>query len=239
MQNSVFITGGSKGIGAATVREFSRAGKRVAFTYKTSEKEAEALSLETGAHALYCDVADVKSAQEAVSAAQRLIGDISVLVNNAGISKTGLLHDMNYDEWREIMAVNADSLFTVTTQVIPMMIRNRCGRIINISSVWGVCGAACEVAYSASKATCIGFTRALSKELASAGITVNAIAPGMIDTDMNRHYSKSDMQLILDDIPSGRIGTPNEVAQLALFLSSDAASYITGQVIGIDGGFGR
>ena len=238
MLDSVLITGGSRGIGAAMVRLFAASGMRVAFTYKNSKKAAEELAQETKAHAIYCDVADEKSVREAVSKAAECVGDITVLINNAGISMNGLLCDMTTAQWRLIQATNSDSMFYTVKNVLPMMMGKGNGRIINISSVWGVRGAACEAAYSASKSSVIGFTKALAKELALGGITVNAIAPGVIDTDMNGCYSEEEMKIITDDIPMGRIARPEEVAYLARFLASEEAAYITGQVIGIDGGFG-
>ena len=238
MLDSVFITGGSRGIGESLVREFSALGFRTVFTYKSSRDKAEKLAGETNSHAVYCDISDEVSVLNAIRTAHSLIGDISILVNNAGISKTGLLSDMSFSQWREVQSVNTDGLFLVTNAVLPYMLKRKCGRIINISSVWGVHGASCEVAYSTSKAACIGFTKALSKELMPSGITVNAIAPGVVDTDMNSHYTEQDMQLILTDIPANRMAAPSEIAHLARFLASKDAEYITGQVIGIDGGFG-
>ena len=238
MLDSVFITGGSRGIGAALVREFAGAGCRVAFTYKNSEKAAQELAKETGAYAIYCDVSDEDSVKAAIKKAYDVMGDITVLINNAGISHHGLIIDMTADEWRKILAANTDGMFYVTREVLPMMIKRGGGRIVNISSVWGVRGAANEAAYSTSKAAILGFTRSLAKEYSGASITVNAVAPGVIDTDMNRCFSDEERAQIIDDIPLGRMGTVSEVAKLVRFLCSEDAGYITGQVIGIDGGFG-
>lgn len=238
MLDSVFITGGSRGIGEAMVRLFSNSGLRVAFTYMNSKDNAMQLAESMGAHPVFCDVSSPESVKAAVQQAKDKIGDISVLINNAGICLTKLFCDMTPDDWRNVQSVDSDSLYYVTHAVLPMMLRKKVGRIINISSVWGLHGASCEVAYSAAKASCIGFTKALAKELAPSGITVNCIAPGMIDTDMNRGYSEEDMRIILGDIPVGRMASADEVAYLAQFLASEKAAYITGQTIGIDGGFG-
>ena len=237
MLDSVFITGGSRGIGAALIREFAGAGCRVAFTYKNSEKAAQELSEETGAYPIYCDVADEGSVKAAIKKAHDVTGDIDVLINNAGISFHGLIIDMTADDWRRVLAANTDGIVFVTREVLPMMIIKGGGRIVNISSVWGVRGAANEAAYSTSKAAILGFTRSLAKEYSGANITVNAVAPGVIDTDMNRCFSDEERAQIIDDIPLGRMGTVSEVAKLVRFLCSEDAGYITGQVIGIDGGF--
>ena len=239
MFDTVFITGGSRGIGAAAVREFAAQGKRVAFTYLNSEKKAETLSRETGAFRVRCDVRSYDSVEQAVKEAKAQIGTIEVLINNAGISKSGLLTDMTPEEWSLVQSTNTDGAFYAAKAVLPDMISLQRGRIINVSSVWGVVGASCEAAYSASKAAVIGLTRAMAKEYASGGITVNAIAPGVINTDMNKVYTPAEMNEIIASIPLGRMAEPKEVAQLMSFLASESAGYITGQVIGIDGGFGQ
>lgn len=237
MLDRIFVTGGSRGIGSAIVRLFSDSGCQVVFTYKNSQEQAQKLAQETGAFALYCDVADEESVVSALSRGKQLIGDIDVLINNAGISKFGLLCDMTASDWHHVQTTNVDGMFHTIKHAQSMLRSGGAGRIINISSVWGVYGAACEAAYSASKAAVIGLTRAMAKELSMCNITVNAVAPGVINTDMNRCYSPEDMELILQDIPMGRIAEPEEVAHLVKFLASSEAGYITGQVIGIDGGF--
>ena len=238
MLDSVFITGGSRGIGEAMVRLFAEQGFRVAFTYLNSESKALEIASATNAHAIKCDVSSFESVKESVKIAQDKIGDISVLINNAGICQTKLFCDLSESDWKNIQSTNTDGMFYTTNAILPMMLKRKSGRIINISSVWGVYGASCETAYSTSKAACIGLTKSLAKELAPSGITVTASAPGVIDTDMNKGYSEDDMKEILADIPMGRMAQPSEVAQLALFLASKNAEYITGQIIGIDGGFG-
>ena len=233
---NILITGGSRGIGKAMVKAFSDKGYKVAFTYKSSLDEAESLSKETGALAIMADSAKENDVVKAVSTAANTLGGIDILINNAGISSFSLLQDLTLTEWNECMAVNLTSAFLYSREVIPYMLRSHEGRIINISSMWGLAGASCEVHYSAAKAGLIGFTKALAKELGPSGITVNAIAPGVIDTDMNSHLSGEDMKELSDETPVGRIGNAEEIAKAAIYLSSDDASFITGAVLNISGG---
>lgn len=233
---NILITGGSRGIGKAMVKAFSDKGYKVAFTYKSSLDYAESLSKETGALAIMADSAKENDVVKAVSTAANTLGGIDILINNAGISSFSLLQDLTLTEWNECMAVNLTSAFLYSREVIPYMLRSHEGRIINISSMWGLVGASCEVHYSAAKAGLIGFTKALAKELGPSGITVNAIAPGVIDTDMNSHLSGEDMKELSDETPVGRIGNAEEIAKAAIYLSSDDASFITGAVLNISGG---
>jgi 3-oxoacyl-[acyl-carrier protein] reductase len=233
---NILITGGSRGIGKAMVKAFSDKGYKVAFTYKSSLDDAESLSKETGALAIMADSAKENDVVKAVSTAANTLGGIDILINNAGISSFSLLQDLTLTEWNECMAVNLTSAFLYSREVIPYMLRSHEGRIINISSMWGLVGASCEVHYSAAKAGLIGFTKALAKELGPSGITVNAIAPGVIDTDMNSHLSGEDMKELSDETPVGRIGNAEEIAKAAIYLSSDDASFITGAVLNISGG---
>lgn len=233
---NILITGGSRGIGKAMVKAFSDKGYKVAFTYKSSSDEAESLSKETGALAIMADSAKENDVVKAVSTAANTLGGIDILINNAGISSFSLLQDLTLTEWNECMSVNLTSAFLYSREVIPYMLRSHEGRIINISSMWGLVGASCEVHYSAAKAGLIGFTKALAKELGPSGITVNAIAPGVIDTDMNSHLSGEDMKELSDETPVGRIGNAEEIAKAAIYLSSDDASFITGAVLNISGG---
>ena len=219
------ITGGSRGIGAAMVRRFCAAGIRVAFTFRQSAAEAAKLAEETGALSVQMDVTDGAVA-EAVRGIIRAQGRIDILVNNAGVALNRLLMD-----------TNVYGTFNVTRAVLPHMIERRGGAIINLSSIWGQEGGAGEAVYSASKAAVIGLTRATAKEVASAGIRVNCIAPGIIDTAMNAELSAGDVAEICDGIPLGRVGSPADVAEAALFLASDAARYITGQVLPVNGGW--
>lgn len=234
----VLITGGSRGIGAAAVRQFAAAGHAVAFTYLTSEKEAAELARETGAVMIRADCRSEEDAFRAVSDAERALGGpIEVLVNNAGISRSGLLTDLSLKEWNEILAVNLTGAFLFSRAVIPGMVRQRYGRILQISSIWGMVGASCEVAYSASKAGLLGFTKALAKELGPSGITVNAIAPGVIDTKMNAALGEDTLAELAEETPLCRIGTPEEIASSILFLAGSGGDFITGQVLSPNGGF--
>lgn len=233
----ILVTGGSRGIGRAIVEQFVREGDRVAFTYLHSEREAQALSQCTGAVAIRADAASEADIVSAVADASCVLGGIDVLVNNAGISYVGLLTDMTLSDYEHLMRVNLTSAFLYSREVLRLMLREKCGAIINISSMWGVMGASCEVAYSASKAGMIGMTKALAKEVGPSGIRVNAIAPGVIDTDMNRHLDEQDRQALADTTPLCRIGTAEEVARVAVFLAGEGASFMTGAVLDVSGGF--
>ncbi|MEA4921494.1 MAG: 3-oxoacyl-ACP reductase FabG [Clostridiaceae bacterium] len=235
MSKNAFITGGSRGIGQDLVLAFSKAGYNVCFTYNTGLEQAEKLS---GGN--ICSVnADLSSPEKCRAAAQRalsLLGHIDALINNAGIAQQKLFTDITDSDWQTMVAINLSAPFYITREILPSMIAHKSGRIINISSMWGVCGASCEVHYSAVKAGLIGMTKALASEVAPSGITVNAIAPGVIDTDMYKQLGKDTMELVREDIPAGRIGTPSDISHAALFLAGDMAGYITGQVLGINGG---
>ena len=233
---NVLITGGSRGIGRAMVELFSERGYKVAFTYKSSEEAARLLSQKTGALAIRADSEIADEIRSAVSLAEASLGRIDILVNNAAYSSFSLLQDLSESEWNKTFAVSVTAAFLYSKAVIPGMVREKWGRIINVSSMWGLVGASCEVHYSAAKAGLIGFTKALAKELGPSGITVNAIAPGVIDTDMNSHLSGEDMKELSDETPVGRIGNAEEIAKAAIYLSSDDASFITGAVLNISGG---
>ena len=234
---SVFITGGSRGIGKAMVELFSENGYKVAFTYKSSDSEAMALSEKYSALAIK---ADSESEEEINAAAERALselGSVDCLINNAAVSSFSLFTDIKTEEWNSIFSVNVTAPFLYTRALLPQMINRKSGRIINISSMWGVVGSSCEVAYSATKSALIGMTKALAKEVGPSGITVNAIAPGVIDTKMNSVLSEEDMEALKNDTPLMRIGSAKEVAEAALFLASDAASFITGAVLNVNGGY--
>lgn len=232
----VIITGGSRSIGAECVRAFVRAGDKVVFIYKNSDDAAETLSKESSAIRLKADLSVRKEALEAIEKAKEMLGGVDVLVNNAGVSHIGLFSDITEEEYRFIMGTNLDAAVYCTQAVLSDMIRQKSGKIINISSMWGEVGASCEVVYSASKAALIGFTKALAKELGPSYINVNCITPGVIDTQMNKGLDKEILKQLCDETPLSRLGKPSEVADAVIFLASDAASFITGQIIGVNGG---
>lgn len=232
---NVLVTGGSRGIGAECVRLFSRQGYRVFFIYKNSADTAARLSEETGAFP-FCGDISVSGDVERIYNEIKRYGGIDVLVNNAGISQIKLFSDITEEDWDRMFDVNVKGIYLVTKRFLGDMVHKKQGRIINMSSMWGETGASCEVHYSASKAAVIGFTKALAKELAPSGITVNCIAPGMIDTDMNAELSEEDTEAFVSEIPLGRMGTALEIAETAAFLASDKAGYITGAVIPVNGG---
>ena len=234
---TVLITGGSRGIGREMVRVFSENGYNVAFTYKSSHSEAEMLAEETGAFAIAADSASETDVIRAVESTVNEFGSIDCLVNNAAISSFSLFTDITLDDWNNMLAVNLTAAFLYSRSVIPYMLKKKCGRIINVTSMWGLVGASCEVHYSSAKAGLNGMTKALAKELGPSGITVNAIAPGVIDTDMNSSLSSEDREALIGDTPLMRIGKVADVAQTALFLAGDGASFITGEVINVSGGY--
>ena len=234
---TVLVTGGSRGIGRATVECLCREGARVAFTYRSSEGEARELAARTGALPIRADNASEEDIARAVRETVATLGPIDCLVNNAGISHVSLLTDMSTDEMRRILDVHLLGAMLYCREVLPSMVRRRFGRIINISSMWGLTGGSCEVVYSAAKAGLIGLTRALSKEVGPSGITVNAIAPGVIDTEMNAALTEEDRRALCDETPLGRIGRPEEIAQAVRFLASEEAAFMTGAVLNVSGGF--
>lgn len=235
--NTVLITGGSRGIGKAMVELFASNGYSVAFTYKNSEYEAKSLAERTGALAIHADSAVEGDVVSAVKAAEAVFGTVDCLINNAGVSSFSLFTDLSLEEWNSHLAVNLTGAFLYSKAVIPGMVAKKSGRIINITSMWGITGSSCEVHYSTAKAGLIGMTKALAKELGPSGICVNAIAPGLIDTDMNKGLSDEEIKVIEDETPLMRIGTAEEVAKAALFLAGDGASFITGEVINVSGGY--
>lgn len=240
MNKTAFITGASRGIGRAIAETLARDGFNIIIGYNRSEAEAESLAASIAAMgvrviAVRGDIGDYVCVKNMFSDIHKVFPRVDVLVNNAGIALVKPLLDTTPEEWRNIISTNLDSIYNTTKFVLPEMGENGFGRIINISSIWGEIGASCEVAYSASKAALHGFTKALAKEV-KVGITVNCIAPGIIDTDMNSDLSASELQEFLLNVPARRMGKSSEVAALAAFLASDKSAYINGQIIGINGG---
>lgn len=233
MQKRALVTGGARGIGAAICRELARAGWDVTIHYHTSEKEAHALAAEIGGVSICADLRDV----EQIRAMFASRGAVDLLVNNAGVAEYGLLTDLTTSRLREVFAVNVDAMFYCTQCVLPHMLQAKRGVILNISSIWGMVGASCEVAYSASKAAVIGFTKALAKELGPSGIRVNCIAPGAVETEMLGNLSPEDVEAIRRETPLGAVGEASDVAHLATFLASERGRFMTGQVISPNGGF--
>lgn len=233
----VLITGGSRGIGAACVRKFTREGHNVAFIYRSDHDSANALSDECGAIAVQADISVPDDARRAVEYISGKFGGIDVLVNNAGISQIKMFSDLTDDDIRKMVDTDLLSAFYVTRSALPSMIARKNGRIINIGSMWGKTGASCEVHYSAAKAGIRGMTMALAKELGPSNITVNAVEPGVIATDMNAELNRDVIKELCEDTPLCRIGRAEDVAGVVYFLASEDAAFVTGQIIGVDGGF--
>lgn len=228
------VTGASRGIGAATARALARDGYRVVVGYTRSEGLASRVADDCGGIAVKADVADAKQVRRMYD----VIEGAEVLVCNAGISEYALFTETDYETWRRLFSVNVDGVYNCVQAALPEMIHKKAGSIVIISSVWGQYGASCESAYSSSKAALIGLTKSLAKELGPSGIRVNCIAPGVIDTDMMASFSAENKRDLAERTPLCRLGTPEDVAELAAFLCSERSSFITGQIIGVDGGFG-
>lgn len=244
MNKTVLITGAGGGIGEALCRDFARAGYDVAIHYNSSQESALKLQAEleesynVRAIAIKADLRNGEEVKSLAETAINALGKIDIIVNNAGVAYFSLFQLADDSKVRELFEINLMSAMNLTKEILPSMIKNQWGRIINISSMWGIAGASCEVHYSASKSALIGFTKALAKETGPSGITVNCIAPGYIDTKMNSCIDDDSVREIVDCTPVGRKGQPGDISPLAVFLADDKASFITGQVISVDGGYG-
>ncbi len=239
MRKSVFITGGSRGIGAACVELFSKNGFSVAFAYGSDDRAAQKLVAKTSALAIKADVSDAKQIEKAFDQARTYFGisSFDVVVCNAGISASGLITDMSDEDVDNLIAINLVGTINMSRKAALHMVEAKKGSIVMISSMWGLRAASCESVYAATKAGIIGFARSLAAELGPSGIRVNVVSPGVIATDMNSEYSEADISALAEETPLGRIGRPEEVAEAVYYLASDKASFINGQVLGVDGGF--
>lgn len=242
MKKTALVTGASRGIGAAIARQLAHDGWAVAVNYFSSEDSAKALveQLRQAGHsamAVRADVADGEQVADMVARVQGQMGDIHALVNNAGVAWQGLFGDCDEGAWDKVMDVNLKGAYWCSRAVLPGMIARRSGHIVNISSIWGITGASCEVAYSAAKAGLIGFSKALALEVAPSRVQVNCVAPGIIDTDMMAGFDAWETEALREQIPAGRLGTPGDIAAVVGFLCRAESGYITGQVISPNGGF--
>lgn len=235
------VTGASRGIGAATAVSLGDAGYTVAVLYKSNqagaEKTVEKIQKNGGqARAYQLDVTDSTAVTAVTAQITAELGDVSVLVNNAGVSEQKLFTDITDADWSNMLSVHLNGAFYLSRAVLPAMLHEKYGRIINIASMWGETGGSCEVHYSAAKAGLIGLTKALAKELAPSGITVNAVSPGAVETDMMKMLGREVCESVAEETPVGRLGQPEEIADAVCFLASEKAAYITGQVLSVNGG---
>lgn len=230
-RKTAVITGGSRGIGAASVARFARAGYRVFFLYEKEHDCAARVAAQTGATAICCDVADEDGVRRAFSQ----IDDVDVLVCNAGICYSGLMQDMTTEQWDRIFAVNVRGIFHCVKAALPQLLQKHDGAIVTVSSMWGQSGASCEAAYSATKGAVIALTQALAAELGPSGIRVNAVAPGVILTDMCAGVAPEILAEMAEQAPLGRNGTPEDVAAAICYLAD--APFVTGQVLPVNGGY--
>lgn len=242
MSKVAIVTGGARGIGRQISIDLAKSGYIVVINYNKSEIQAENLKKELLDEGFEVDIyqADVSNEEEVISLIEFSMSkykNIDVLVNNAGISVDGLLTELEVKDWDNLINTNLKSVFLCSKEVLKVMLSNHRGKIINITSMWGVTGGSCEVAYSASKAGIIGFTKALAKEVGPSGIYVNAIAPGVIMTDMMRGFSDEDLTNLKYETPLMKLGTPEDISKVVKFLISDNSNFITGQIIGVNGGF--
>lgn len=235
------ITGAAKGIGAAIAVAFAKAGYKVVINYNKSEERARTLcqilndTYPTEAVCIKGDVSTPDGAKKLISEAVTAFGDIDVLVNNAGIAQQKLFTDITDEDWGKMIGTNLSSVFYVSREALPFMISKKSGSIVNISSIWGETGGSCEVHYSAAKAGVIGLTKALAKEVAPSGVTVNCVCPGVIKTDMLNSFTEDDLKALIDETPVMRLGSPKDVADAVYYLATNSG-FVTGQVLGVNGG---
>lgn len=239
---TVLITGGSRGIGADTARLFAQAGYQVVINYFNSEAKAQGLVAELTAQglcawAIRADVGDHLAVKKMFEAIEARFGGVDILVNNAGIAQQKLFTEITLDDWQQMFNVTVNGAFHCAQGALPYMIGQKRGKIINISSIWGMVGASCEVHYSAAKAALLGFTKALAKELGPSHIQVNCVAPGVVATEMNQNLDSETIEWLQEETPLGVIGTPRDIGAMILFLASAQGDFITGQVISPNGGF--
>lgn len=242
MEKTAVVTGASRGIGAAAACALAAQGCRVAVCCRQRRADAEAVAAEIraagGTALVFCaDVSDEAAVREMFAGIRRTLGEPDILVNNAGLAQQKLFTDVTAAEWDTMFGVCVKGAFHCCQAVLPHMIHQKWGRIVNVSSMWGQVGASCEVAYSAAKAALIGFTKALAKEEGPSGITVNCVAPGVIDTEMMAAFSAEEKAVLAEETPLGRLGTPEDVAAAIAFLASEAGAFFTGQVLCPNGGF--
>ncbi len=237
MARVALVTGGTRGIGAAISLALKNAGYKVAANYAVRDEVAKEFGEATGIPSYKWDISDVEACQDgAKTVAEDLDGPIEILVNNAGITRDGAMHKMPTEKWATVIETNLNSCFYMSRAVIDAMRENKFGRIINISSINGQLGQFGQTNYSAAKAGILGFTKALARETAGRGITVNAIAPGYIETDMTKSIPENILERIIEGVPVGRMGKPEEVARAVVFLAADEAAFITGETLSINGG---
>ncbi len=233
---TVLVTGGSRGIGKAICEKFAAEGYTVAVNFEKSEAAAKELAEKIGGKAYKADVSNYAEVSAMFDKIESELGEVEILINNAGISTFGLFQDCSDEEWERIFGVNVKGVFNCSKRAVGNMLKKQKGSIVNISSIWGVTGASCESHYSATKAAIIGYTKALAKELGPSKIRVNCVAPGAVETEMNARFTPEDMQAVAEEAALGYIAKPCEIAEAVFFAAGEKASYMTGAVLNVNGG---